>query len=212
VLQYQQDYRTVSLISRDTSPLEVYACEFSIDNGHLGFVASDSERNLSVFMYSPESRESMGGHRLIRKADFHLGQHVNCLWRVRAKLSDPSTQSRLLSANEKRHVTWFATLDGALGHLLPVAEKTYRRLLMLMNVMTNNLNHTAGLNPKGFRTIRQTGKDLRSPSRGMVDGDLVFQYSDLPVAEKAEFARKIGTTAGEIMDDLAELDRNAGHF
>ena len=46
----------------------------------------------------------------------------------------------------------------------------------------------------------------------MVDGDLVFQYSDLPVAEKAEFARKIGTTAGEIMDDLAELDRNAGHF
>ena len=27
-------------------------------------------------------RESMGGHRLIRKADFHLGQHVTCLWRV----------------------------------------------------------------------------------------------------------------------------------
>jgi hypothetical protein len=30
-----------------------------------------------------------------------------------------------------------------------VAEKTYRRLLMLMNVMTSNLPHTAGLNPKG---------------------------------------------------------------
>ena len=42
----------------------------------------------------------------------------------------------------------YATLDGSLGHLLPVAEKTYRRLLMLMNVMTNNLPHTAGLNPK----------------------------------------------------------------
>ena len=83
VLQYQQDYRTVSLISRDTNPLEVYACEFAIDNGHLGFIATDSERNLSVFMYAPESPDSMGGHRLIRKADFHVGQHINCLWRVR---------------------------------------------------------------------------------------------------------------------------------
>jgi hypothetical protein len=36
-----------------------------------------------------------------------------------------------------------------LGHVLPVAEKTYRRLLMLMNVMTTNLPHAAGLNPKG---------------------------------------------------------------
>ena len=212
VLQYQQDYRTVSLISRDTNPLEVYACEFTIDNGHLGFVATDSMRNLCVFMYSPDSREAMGGHRLMRKADFHIGQHINCMWRVRAKLSDPSTSQRLLAANEKRHVTWYATLDGSIGHLLPVAEKTYRRLLMLMNVMTNNLPHTAGLNPKGFRTIRQNRKDLRSPSRGIVDGDLVFKFTDLTAALKAEFARKIGTSADEIMDDLAELDRNAAHF
>jgi len=212
VLQYQQDYRTVSLISRDTNPLEVYACEFTIDNGHLGFVATDSMRNLCVFMYSPDSREAMGGHRLMRKADFHIGQHINCMWRVRAKLSDPSTSQRLLAANEKRHVTWYATLDGSIGHLLPVAEKTYRRLLMLMNVMTNNLPHTAGLNPKGFRTIRQNRKDLRSPSRGIVDGDLVFKFTDLTAALKAEFARKIGTSSDEIMDDLAELDRNAAHF
>ena len=36
---------------------------------------------------------------------------------------------------EKRHVLWFATLDGAFGHLLPCSEKTYRRLLMLQNVL-----------------------------------------------------------------------------
>ena len=81
-------------------------------------------------------------------------------------------------------MTWFATLDGALGHLLPVAEKTYRRLTMLMNVMTTNLPHTAGLNPKGFRQMRQGRKDLRNASRGIVDGDLVFKYPDLPAPEK----------------------------
>ena len=61
---------------------------------------------------------------------------------------------------------------------------TYRRLTMLMNVMTTNLAHTAGLNPKGFRQIRQGKKDLRNASRGIVDGDLVFKYPDLPAPEK----------------------------
>jgi hypothetical protein len=37
------------------------------------------------------------------------------MWRVRAKLTDPSSNQRVLAANEKKHVTWYATLDGALG-------------------------------------------------------------------------------------------------
>ena len=212
VLQYQQDYRTLSLISRDTEPMEVYATEFIIDNGHLGFVATDALRNMSIFMYSPESREAIGGHRLMRKADIHIGQHINCLWRVKAKLSDPTSAGRLLAANEKKHVTWFATLDGALGHVLPMAEKTYRRLTLLEKMMTNNLPHTAGLNPRGFRTLRQKSKDLRNPSRGVVDGDLVFKFTNLSMTLKAELARKIGTSAEEIMEDLAEVDRSAAHF
>ena len=35
---------------------------------------------------------------------------------------------------------------------------------------------------------------------------------DLIPLPQAEFARKIGTTVADILDDLAELDRNAGHF
>ena len=46
----------------------------------------------------------------------------------------------------------------------------------------------------------------------MVDGDLVFKFSNLSVGLKAELARKIGTTTDEIMEDLAELDRSAAHF
>jgi cleavage and polyadenylation specificity factor subunit 1 len=64
------------MISKDTSPLEVYACEFVIDNGHLGFVATDADRNLCIFVYSPESKESMGGQRLIRKADMYIGKFM----------------------------------------------------------------------------------------------------------------------------------------
>ena len=33
--------------------------------------------------------------------DYRKGQHICCMWRVRAKLSDPSTSQRLLAANEE---------------------------------------------------------------------------------------------------------------
>lgn len=45
---------------------------------------------------------------------------------------------------DKRHVLWFATLDGALGHVIPCNEKTYRRLLMLQNVLATDIHHNAG--------------------------------------------------------------------
>lgn len=44
-----------------------------------------------------------------------------------------------------------ATLDGGIGMLLPMQEKTYRRLLMLQNALNTMLPHHAGLNPKAFR-------------------------------------------------------------
>jgi hypothetical protein len=44
----------------------------------------------------PEARESNGGQKLVRKADFHIGQHVNHMFRIRAKITDPSS-GRLLT-------------------------------------------------------------------------------------------------------------------
>lgn len=44
-----------------------------------------------------------------------------------------------------------ATLDGALGFLLPLPEITYRRLQMLQNILFHHIPHLAGLNPKAFR-------------------------------------------------------------
>lgn len=44
-----------------------------------------------------------------------------------------------------------ATLDGGIGLLLPMQEKTYRRLLMLQNALSTMLPHHAGLNPRAFR-------------------------------------------------------------
>ena len=51
LLQFQQDYRTLAVISRDPRPLEVYSVEFVIDNTNLAFAVTDADKNLTVYMY-----------------------------------------------------------------------------------------------------------------------------------------------------------------
>ncbi|KAJ9585289.1 hypothetical protein L9F63_002919 [Diploptera punctata] len=194
LLRFQEEYRTLSLVSRDFRPSEVYTCEFLLDNTQW------------------ESRESFGGQRLLRKADFHLGQHVNTFFRIRCKVNDNMADKKHLQGADKRHITMFATLDGGLGYVLPVPEKTYRRLLMLQNVLVNHIPHIGGLNPKAFRTYKSATKLLSNPARGIIDGELVWLFLGLPTSEKQEVAKKIGTKVDEICDDLADIERLTAHF
>ncbi|TGZ49690.1 Cleavage and polyadenylation specificity factor subunit 1 [Temnothorax longispinosus] len=114
LLRFQEEYRTLSLVSRDFRPAEVYTIEYLIDNTNLGFVVADGESNLALFMYQPESRESLGGQKLIRKADFHLGQKVNTFFRIRCRVTDPANDKKQFSGADKRHVTMYVPIEPSL--------------------------------------------------------------------------------------------------
>ncbi|XP_049709943.1 cleavage and polyadenylation specificity factor subunit 1 isoform X4 [Elephas maximus indicus] len=211
LLRYQEESKTLSLVSRDAKPLEVYSVDFMVDNAQLGFLVSDRDRNLMVYMYLPEAKESFGGMRLLRRADFHVGAHVNTFWRTpcRGATEGPSKKSVVW---ENKHITWFATLDGGVGLLLPMQEKTYRRLLMLQNALTTMLPHHAGLNPRAFRMLHVDRRVLQNAVRNVLDGELLNRYLYLSTMERGELAKKIGTTPDIILDDLLETDRVTAHF
>uniref|UniRef100_A0A4W5QAZ0 Cleavage and polyadenylation specificity factor subunit 1 n=1 Tax=Hucho hucho TaxID=62062 RepID=A0A4W5QAZ0_9TELE len=211
LLRYQPESKTLSLISRDAKPLEVYSVEFMVDNNQLGFLVSDRDQNISVYMYLPEAKESFGGMRLLRRADFNVGSHVNAFWRMPCRGAlDTATKKTL--AWDNKHITWFATLDGGIGLLLPMQEKTYRRLLMLQNALTTMLPHHAGLNPKAFRMLHADRRQLQNAVRNILDGELLNKYMYLSTMERSELAKKIGTTSDIILDDLLEVDRVTAHF
>ncbi|GJQ66350.1 putative mRNA cleavage protein, partial [Trypoxylus dichotomus] len=212
LLRFQEEYRTLSLVSRDFRPCEVYGIEYLIDNTTMGFLLSDNERNLVLYMYQPEARESFGGQRLLKKADFHVGQSINTFFRIRCKLSHLGDDKRLMAGADKRQITMFATLDGGLGYIMPIPEKTYRRLLMLQNVLVSQGSHTAGLNPKAFRTYKTWRKQSGGPCRSVIDGELVWNFLQLPVNEKIEVSKKIGTKIEELISDLACIDKLTSHF
>uniref|UniRef100_A0A671SUX3 Cleavage and polyadenylation specificity factor subunit 1 n=1 Tax=Sinocyclocheilus anshuiensis TaxID=1608454 RepID=A0A671SUX3_9TELE len=209
LLRYQEESKTLSLISRDAKPLEVYSVEFMVDNNQLGFLVSDITH--MSFVIPPPAKESFGGMRLLRRADFNAGAHVNAFWRMPCRGTlDPASKKALTWDN--KHITWFATLDGGVGLLLPMQEKTYRRLLMLQNALTTMLPHHAGLNPKAFRMLHCDRRTLQNAVRNILDGELLNKYLYLSTMERSELAKKIGTTADIILDDLLEVERVTAHF
>lgn len=83
--------------------MNVLNIEYVVDNTNLGFIASDCEENFIVFMYQPESRDSCGGQKLLRKSDYHLGQRVNAMFRVQCNIASKQVNS----AYENKHTTFF---------------------------------------------------------------------------------------------------------
>ncbi|XP_060914847.1 cleavage and polyadenylation specificity factor subunit 1 isoform X2 [Labrus mixtus] len=211
LLRYQEESKTLSLVSRDAKPLEVYSIDFVVDNNQLGFLVSDRDKNLYVYMYLPEAKESFGGMRLLRRADFNAGANINTFWRMPCRGALDTGSKKSLTWDNK-HITWFATLDGGVGLLLPMQEKTYRRLLMLQNALNTMLPHHAGLNPKAFRMLQSNRRGLQNAVRNILDGELLNKYLYLSTMERSELAKKIGTTQDIILDDLLEIDRVTAHF
>ncbi|XP_063441861.1 cleavage and polyadenylation specificity factor subunit 1-like [Mytilus trossulus] len=208
--RYQEELKVLSLVSRDIKPLETYTAEYMVDNSQLCFLVSDKMKNILMYAYHPEARESIGGQRLLRKADFNVGSHINSMFRVLCR-SDPAVDKRAYNADRK-HITYFASLDGTLGFVLPISEKVYRRLLMLQNAMTTQIQHIAGLNPRTYRAVQSIRQELRNPQKNILDGDLLWKYLHLSMMEKTEIAKRIGTSLEQLTDDLMDIDRLTLHF
>ena len=212
LLQYREDQKSLSLISKDPYPLRCYTIEYITDGNQLGYLVSDSEKNLHLFLYQPEEPESLGGMRLIRHADIHIGSHINTMFRIRCKPSvSPGSTSHHISGmaiNERRHVTFYSTLDGSIGFIVPLSEKTFRRLQTLQNKLVHSVQHYAGLNPKNYRLAQISSRRIHSPpQKNVIDGDLLWKFLNLGIKERNELAKQIGSSSSQIIDDLMDIER-----
>nr|KAF6369098.1 hypothetical protein mMyoMyo1_010503 [Myotis myotis] len=113
---------------------------------------------------------------------------------------------------ENKHITWFATLDGGIGLLLPMQEKTYQWLLILQNVLTTMLPHYTGLNPCTFWMLYVDSLTLQKTLGSILHRGLLKGYLYLSTIECSELAKNIHTTPDLILDDLLEMDHVSAHF
>lgn len=212
VLRFQTDFRTLSVVGRDFKCRDICSVEFMVDNTQVGFMTTDYECNALVFVYQPESRDSCGGVRLIRRADFQLSSRVHTMSRLRCRLTDTSAEKKHPPIVGKRHLTLYANVDGGLGMFLPVPEKTYRRLVMLQTLMYADCAHQLGLNPRSFRMYCSRRHEMAPPTRGVLDGDLLYEFVSLPLADQQQLARRAGLKVDGIIDDLSLICQLTAHF
>lgn len=91
------------------------------------FLASDSEANIKIYMYQSEcnydflmliksinkkaitilfkAHDNQGGQWFIPRSEFHVGSHINSMFRLKCKVNDPSCDKRSNLA-DKRQVTY----------------------------------------------------------------------------------------------------------
>ncbi|VDK82154.1 unnamed protein product [Litomosoides sigmodontis] len=129
LLRYQEEYKALSLASRDmrSDVQPPMSAQFIIDNKQMGFVMSDEAANIAIFNYLPETLESLGGEKLTLRAEINIGTVVNSFIRVKGHVSSGFVENELFSL--ERQTVLFASLDGSLGYIRPLTEKNTRNLV-----------------------------------------------------------------------------------
>jgi cleavage and polyadenylation specificity factor subunit 1 len=97
------------------------------------------------------------------------------------------------------------TADGGLGLLAPIDEGVHRTLALLQQIMSTTVPSSCGLNPRQFRQLKVSRQRLEK-TRGILDGNVLWQFANLEDSLQDELAFAMGTTADTILDNLLEID------
>ncbi|TFY69793.1 hypothetical protein EVG20_g3009 [Dentipellis fragilis] len=194
---FQEDPYKLTILAKDSHHACVGSADFFFADRQLSLVTCDEEGIVRVYEYDPHDPESKNGQHLLRRTEFHRQVEYRTSTTVarRSKGEDMAIpQAKLILGSP----------DGSLSALVPVDESTFKRLHLLQGQLTRNVQHTAGLNPKAFRIVRNdhVSKPL---SRGILDGNLLASFEDLPITRQVEITRQIGTERSVVLRDWIGL-------
>eukprot|EP00842_Homolaphlyctis_polyrhiza_P002399 jgi/Hompol1/315/HPOL_002464-RA len=214
-IAFQDEPAKLQMIGKDVQPLMGFYAEMMIDDNQLALLVADGEKNLHVMAYSPYNVHSLGGQRLIRRGEMHLGQHITKMIRLHCK---PLIKNNAI-VTKYQYMNLAATVEGSLIVIQPVSEKIFKRLYGLYSRMVLALEPIAGLNPRGFRQIQQRIKvaaltPVMGPPgpRGILDGDLLYQYLSLSRTQQRSLAKAIGSRDDRLIDDMLEVNCASDFF
>ncbi|KAF9194083.1 Cleavage and polyadenylation specificity factor subunit 1 [Haplosporangium sp. Z 11] len=202
---FQDEPTKLVMLGKDYNPMEAMNVSYLIENQTLHIVVADSEKNIRLLQYAPFHVQSFSGQKLICRGDYHVGSQVQ---------TTVSVPKIVLSGSDEgiSHLTLCGTLDGGLSMITPIPEKTSKRLALLSSQIVNGVQHPAGLNPRAFRLLQSKDRLNSNPTKGILDGDLLFEFINLPANRQMEMTKQIGTGVDRVMDDLAGIAVAADHF
>lgn len=205
------DGKQLRYLGKDFSRVDVGNVQFLIEKSTLSLVLSDTSGTFRLLSYDRRHPESWQGERLMPWGAFHIGDHIQSMLRV--QLGQPSTEDSVA-----RQGVLYGTATGCIGILSPLAiletHKVSASVLQtVQQALVTGLVHAAGLNPMAFR--RRYGRIAPGagggcmwqkplPLQGVVDGDLLYQISKLPLQQQEQFAANAGVSLPALLASLVD--------
>ena len=223
-LVWRESDKSLTLLAKDYDPIPVYATGLMSRGAAMTFLCHDDRQNLQFFQYAPGEAAARGGNKLVCRADCHLGTQTTafvthfCRSSLYVHSATPTSTLAALRQqdsyigqrdDDQRLGVFFGTTDGGLGSIVPLSEPVFWRLTALQSVMANALETNCALSPRAWRLYRRSSRrgGCRNNDRkkSVIDGDLLLQYADLPVADQEDLAASIGSRVDLILDNLLEV-------
>ncbi|KAG9018279.1 mRNA cleavage and polyadenylation factor subunit [Tulasnella sp. 427] len=174
------------------------------EGGDLAFVTSDDRGILRIHEYNPMDPDSNAGQRLLCRTEFDgQEEHKTVLTLARRPVVNEAEaeEEAEVKLSQPESILVFGTLDGAISILSPIDTQTFKRLSLLQGHLFRNVQHVSGLNPKTVRNDTVS----RPLTKGILDGNLLGGFGNLPVGRQIEATKTIGTTRDVVLDGFRLL-------
>jgi cleavage and polyadenylation specificity factor subunit 1 len=116
-----------------------------------------------------------------------------------------STRFSKTMAAASKSSTVVGTADGGIGLLVPVDERTYRRLALLQQIMAFTVQMPLSLNPREYRMFKSRRFRFHC-KKGVLDGCILWLYPQLHPTLQDELAGVLGVTSYIIKENLREIE------
>ncbi|KAF8719078.1 mRNA cleavage, partial [Rhizoctonia solani] len=201
---FQEEPFKLVPLGKDRQQLSVTHADFFFGSqAQLSFAVLDDLGVLRLYDYNPHHPDSDSGLRLICSSEFHTHVTHRGVLSVSRKADFDSDVMSIQSLGTESSLI-FGSSDGTIASLTPLNESEFGRLQLLQGQLIRNVQHVAGLNPKAHRYVKNDFVS-RSLSNGVLDGNLLAAFEELPVSKQVEMTQQIGAEREKILNDLLKL-------
>ncbi|KAM0749012.1 hypothetical protein T439DRAFT_382097 [Meredithblackwellia eburnea MCA 4105] len=195
LVAFQEDPFKLVLLGRDYRPGKTASANFLVNDGKVSFVVGDIFGILRVFEYDPTNITSQAGMKLLCRTEYNTGSEgVTTMLYAKRTGSEDLKQNGIL----------FGGTDGSLYTLIPVRDAVFKRMLALQTHLGRHIQHFGGLNPRGFRMVKNDSVS-RAIVKGVLDGDLLAEFDTLPLDLQMRLTELIKSDPDTIGANLRNL-------
>ncbi|EIN09100.1 hypothetical protein PUNSTDRAFT_67240 [Punctularia strigosozonata HHB-11173 SS5] len=195
---FQEDPYKLVILAKDFQTVCVTTADFIFTEDSMSILTNDENGVMRLYQYDPQDPDSRNGQQLMCRTEFDT--HTTCQTSiVFARRVGEGEEAALPQAKVVA-----GSIDGSLAALTCMDEPAFKRLQLLQGQLTRNIQHVAGLNPKAFRIVRNdyVSKPL---SKGILDGNLLSSYLELPIPRQEEITKQIATERAAVLRDWTSI-------